>query len=274
MRPSNDGMRVQREVIRRLANCGVAFPDSSVRQLMWRCDRWLHRNYRNEHVYRSQVLQSLLQEKHRRVLPEFRVNSSQADFLVVDSDLHVVEIKSELDTLDRLEQQIADYRLIATRVSVVGHPRLASRLLEDRRWEAVGVATLGDDGSVQYCREAQRDPSGLSSTAIMRSLRRSEYVDALRVLGFQVPELPNTRVFAHSLQLAANVPATDFHDAAAAQLAVRSPRVGMGAIARVPRPLRAIVLRIDPGRSQLERLNRWLDSEVGNVSSATEGKAV
>lgn len=274
MSPSTDGKRVQAEAVRRLADCGFAPPGLSIRQLVWRCDRWLQHHYRNEHVYRTSVLQSLLREKHRRVIPEFRVNLSQADFLVVGSDLHIVEIKSELDTLDRLEQQVADYRLVAARISVVGSPRLASRLLEDAKWAGVGVATLGEDGDVRSRREARPDRSQLSSTAIMRSMRRSEYVDALRLLGFDVPPLPNTRVFTHSLQLAASVPASAFHDAAAAQLAMRRPRAGMGAISRVPRPLRAIVLRIDPGRSQLQRFYSWLDSEVEYVSSQTKGEAV
>lgn len=269
MRPSNDGRQVHEEAVRRLAECGLASSGLSVRQLVWRCDRWLRKNYRNDHVYRTSVLQSLLREKHARVIPEFRVNLSQADFLVAGSDLHVVELKSELDTLDRLERQVADYRLVASRISVVGSPALASRMLEDGRWAAVGVSTLGDDGLVRSWREARPDHSQLNSMSIMRCMRRSEYLDTLRLLGFDLPPLPNTRVFTHALQLAATVPASAFHDAAAVQLAMREPRVGMGAIARVPRPLRAIVLRINPGRSQLQRFYSWLNSEVEYVCSKT-----
>ena len=210
MKPSREGRRIQGAVITRLLQCGLAEEGSSVRQLVWRCDRWLQRNHRNDHVYRTRVLNEVLHhERGALALPEFRVNSSKADFLVVGRDLHAFEIKSDVDNLDRLETQLRDYQAIAPRVSLVAPPRLAARVAESQEWDAIGVSTLASDGSIETWRPALADASSLSSVAMLRSLRRPEYLAALASLGHQIPLTPNTRIFAQSTQAAASIDPAD-----------------------------------------------------------------
>ena len=234
----------------------------TMRQLVWWCDKWLRTHYRNEHVYRVAVLDELLKTRRVRVLPEFRIRTSQVDFIVIQDDLHAVEVKSEHDTLDRLETQIADYRLVAPRITVVAPQRLASRLLSKPTLSAVGVSTLLLDGSVEHWRVAEPDPRHLSSAIMLSSLRRREYVAALESLGYEVPRLPNTQVFGNALTMAGRIDPGEFLGASVVQLAQRQTRSPTSAIVRrIPRPLRPVVLRIDPSSTQLEALCAWLDSE-------------
>jgi len=67
-------------------------------------------------------------EKHSVVIPEVTLGHkasiegasvSRADIFAVNGDISIYEIKTERDTLDRLESQLTMYQQVANRVSVV-----------------------------------------------------------------------------------------------------------------------------------------------------------
>ena len=70
-------------------------------------------SYRNEYLYKNTLLNKLLINSHRInttvALTEVPIANSKADFIMINGKAVVYEIKTELDTFDRLENQISDY---------------------------------------------------------------------------------------------------------------------------------------------------------------------
>lgn len=76
-------------------------------------------------------------EKHSVVVPEVTLghkagiggaNVSRADIFAVNGDISIYEIKTERDTLDRLDSQLEMYRHVANRVSVVVAEKFSSKV--------------------------------------------------------------------------------------------------------------------------------------------------
>ena len=257
--------KLANRTISRLVESGLAIGASTVRTLIWRCDRWLSRHYRNDLVYRRAVLGQMIPWRDGILLPEFRIGRSIVDFLAVTDSLHAVEIKSDLDNTSRLDSQLHDYRKIAPRVSVIASERVVDRVLAAPKFQTVGLHWLDVNGRVETVRDAQYSPEFLNSEVLMRSLRRAEYLRVLSALGSAVPDLPNTRVFSYALAASQNLDPLVFHNAVAEQLRGRKLRAGRSLIARLPEPVRPAVLKLDPTRQQISSLQDWMNQEVANV---------
>lgn len=68
----------------------------------------LYRNYFGEEVLKYKLARIFIKKKYIAGF-EVKVNSSRADFLVINGTTHCFEIKSKIDTLKRLRQQCLDY---------------------------------------------------------------------------------------------------------------------------------------------------------------------
>ncbi|MBU5889902.1 sce7726 family protein, partial [Vibrio cholerae O1] len=68
---------------------------------------------RNEYFYKNTLLNKLLLGKHSlnttTAITEIPINKSKADFILINGKAVVYEIKTGLDSFERLESQIEDY---------------------------------------------------------------------------------------------------------------------------------------------------------------------
>lgn len=259
------GAQLAKTAVGQLLETDIGAGATTVRTLIWRCDRWLARNYRNDHVYRKAVVGQMVPSSGGVLLAEFKANKSIVDFLVVTDVLHAVEIKSDLDNTSRLPSQLSDYSKIAPLVSLLGTRRLVERVESMQEFSAVGLSWLDPDGKVQQARPAIFNATHLDSMTMMRSLRRAEYLQILTNQGIPVPELPNTRIFSYAREAVLTVDPQVYQNEVATQLQRRRPRVGSSAIAKLPTPLRPTVLKLDPTKESLSRLHGWLDQEIQDV---------
>jgi hypothetical protein len=73
----------------------------------------LFANYRNEYIYKNVIARKILLGRHSlnttNMLTEFWVQDCKADVVMINGNLTDYEIKSELDTINRLENQIRRY---------------------------------------------------------------------------------------------------------------------------------------------------------------------
>src|SRR5689334_13769722 len=69
--------------------------------------------YRDEYIYRAALTQKVLLGRHSlqtaSMLNEFRVGDCKADVAILNGTATVYEIKSERDSLTRLQRQVASY---------------------------------------------------------------------------------------------------------------------------------------------------------------------
>ena len=85
--------------------------------------QYMYIKYRNEYFYKNTILNQLLIKKHdvytTAAITELPIGESKADFIMIHGRGIVYEIKTDLDNLVRLENQIQDYYKVFSYVYVV-----------------------------------------------------------------------------------------------------------------------------------------------------------
>lgn len=153
--------------------------------------------HRHEYIYKAALTDRVLLGRHSlktaSMLTEFRVNNCKADLAILNGTATVYEIKSERDSLARLEAQVAAYERFFAKVYVISgenHAANVASLVSND----VGILVLGARGNIKTLREAVDKPERTCPIAILDSIRTTEAVQILKCLGLRAPEVPNTEL--------------------------------------------------------------------------------
>lgn len=138
-------------------------------------------NHRNEYFYKNELLNSLLIQNGKisfcSALTELPVANSKTDMIFVDeNDVGIVyEIKTELDTLNRLENQIQDYYKAFPYIYVVTSSNHLNQLEQVLEGTNVGIIELTSNNEFVHQKEAAYNASSLSHDVLFRILRKKEF---------------------------------------------------------------------------------------------------
>jgi len=127
------------------------------------------------------------------MLNEFRVGECKADIAILNGTATVYEIKSERDSLTRLERQVAAYAKVFARVYVIAGENHVAAVM-DSAPKDVGVLRLNSRHRISTVREAVDRPERTSPAAIFDSIRTVEARLILQSRGVSVPVVPNTEL--------------------------------------------------------------------------------
>jgi hypothetical protein len=152
--------------------------------------------FRHEYAYKAALTHKVLLGTHSlntaSMMTEFRVGRCKADVVILNGTGTVYEIKSERDSLTRLERQIIEYRKVFASVNViVGDNHLPAVL--DAVPSDVGVLRLSGRYQISEIRAAQNAPERTDSASIFDVVSAREAALILTELGFDLPDVPNTR---------------------------------------------------------------------------------
>lgn len=149
------------------------------RQLISEIYTILRKEYRNEYFYKNTILNKLLFGVHKptttTALTEIAIGKSKADFVLINGRAIVYEIKTELDNLDRLESQIANYFKAFTRVSILTCEDHSDTLQKRLSNSPVGICILTKKGTIKVIKEPEEYADNLSKDTMFRILRKHEY---------------------------------------------------------------------------------------------------
>lgn len=226
----------------------------------------LLREYRCEYVYKNALINKVLLGRHSlstsTVLTEFRAEDCKVDGLLLNGSSVAYEIKTEMDSLDRLEKQLRSYVRMFDYVYVLANER-------DRRLSKfdnltppkVGTIVLSPDYTLRIRRPAQSNKRTVDPKSIFRSLRRSEYCQIIRENFGSVPDVPNTEIYLECQRLFSLLSPEQAHDG---MVKVLKNRVSAAALTQfldsVPHSLKSLCLATRLTRSQRKSLVRTLSS--------------
>jgi hypothetical protein len=170
---------------------------------------------RDEYIYKAALAHRVLMGTHSlrtaAMLTEFRVGRSKADVVILNGTTTVYEIKSERDSLSRLEQQIADYRKVFAAVFVVAGQNHVDALFRTMPAD-VGIMSLDHRGYMQTLRTAKSEPKRVSPEAIFESIQTIEAKKILSDLGVMLPNVPNTTLRAELRRHFVTLPPETVHE--------------------------------------------------------------
>jgi hypothetical protein len=194
------------------------------------------------------------------MLTEFRVDDCKADAVVLNGTSHVYEIKSEMDSFERLDRQLTAYHKMFDFITVITTERLF-KAVEERVPPEVGIRVLAE-GRYRFkthgCRrEAISNKANVDPIVIFNSLQRQEYLKIIKEeFGVSLRHLPNTQIYGEAKKFFAQLAPETAHDKMVEVLKLRKQtRRLVDFIMEVPDSLKAASLSI---RLTNEERNRFL----------------
>jgi hypothetical protein len=169
----------------------------------------LLQHYRCEYVYKNAIAAKILLGRHSLqtsgLLTEIQVDASKADLVLINGETIAYEIKTELDSLDRLPSQLASYQAAFDRVYVVSHEKHLERIAE-RLPSEVGLLCLTPQYTISTAREAVAARSRIDAGVMFDILRRDEYTAIIKKCFGCVPAVPNTLLYRECRALFISLP--------------------------------------------------------------------
>lgn len=169
----------------------------------------LEQYYRHEYLYKNKLLNGYVLKEYALedtiLLNEFRVGQSIADAVLVNGTNKVFEIKTELDTSERLQNQLEDYYKAFTEVYVFTHSTLVDKYLSLLPTH-VGLLLYTANGAVYESRKASPCNESLDTTFMMASLRKAEYTKLTKSLAGFIPEVTPAFFYRSCLEILQQFP--------------------------------------------------------------------
>jgi BarA-like signal transduction histidine kinase len=187
-------------------------PKSTFSEMIEVCYDHLLKNYRHEYLYKVALLNSYVLSHYSLadtiLLNEFKIGNSKADTVLVNGTNKVFEIKTELDSPERLTTQLNDYFKAFSEVYIVIHHSAIDkyRTLVDPH---VGIMVFGADHAIQTLRSAIPYHEKLETPAMLKAVRKEEYLHIVKTLCGTVPAATPVHLFKACLNALSGFPVLD-----------------------------------------------------------------
>jgi len=178
----------------------------------------LGKEQRNEYYYMNTLLNKLLVGIHSvnttTALSQVRIGHHIADFVMINGEGKVYEIKSALDNFDRLYDQLSDYYNAFCKVSVLSSihdlNKIERTLAEfGDMGEAVGIYVMSDNDTIfskVHSREPRQFDEHLNYSCIFKLLRKCEYENILKRYFGEIPQTAPVFHFKACLEMFQQMP--------------------------------------------------------------------
>lgn len=213
---------------------------------------YLGQEKRNEYYYLNTLLNRLLVGIHSvnttTALSQVRIGQHIADFVMINGEGRVYEIKSDLDNFDRLYDQLNDYFKAFSKVSVLStlHEfEKVSLLLEQLgdMGDAVGIYLM-NDSDTYFSRSSRKEPKQfddhLEHSCIFKLLRKHEYEKVLMTHYGEIPQVAPVFHFRTCLEQFRQIPILTAQGLALGELKKRN-RIAKTAFESIQNELKSVV---------------------------------
>ena len=229
----------------------------------------LFKSYRNEYIYKNAIANKILLGRHSlntsHMLTEFRVGNCKADVVVVNGTSAVYEIKSELDSFARLENQVKNYLKIFDYINVITSASQVNKLksiLPDK----AGILLLTNRNTISTIRESKSNRKNTNQSILFDSLRKNEYVKTIKEYFGIVPDVPNTQIYKECKKLFSKIPAELAHNLTINILRRRrNTRVLKEFIEKAPASLSAYAMSICSEKAKMRALMSRFSKNIGSL---------
>ncbi|OZI07804.1 hypothetical protein BWI93_12610 [Siphonobacter sp. BAB-5385] len=155
-------------------------------------------NYRYEYLYKLVWLNEYVLRNYSLsdtvILNEFKINSSIADIILVNGTNKVFEIKTELDSPERLKNQINDYYKAFSEVYIIIHHSDIEKYIHIVD-ENVGIMIFSSCNSIKLLRNSRPVNHKLDSVVMAKALRKDEFLAMTKNLLGYIPIVKPVMMF-------------------------------------------------------------------------------
>lgn len=227
------------------------------------------KNNRHEYVYKAALTHKILLGTHSlrtaSMLNEFRVGSCKADVVILNGTGTVYEIKSERDSLTRLQKQVCAYRDVFAKVNVITGENHIKGVIETIPSD-VGITQLSDRYKISTVREAAEAPERTKPVEIFKSLQAREAKLVLKEMKMPLPEVPNTKLYSALHEIFEKLDPIATHETMVKVLKKTRSLVSLSKYVDViPHSLLAAVFAAKIRKGDYQNLLRAIETPIGDV---------
>lgn len=221
--------------------------------------------YRNEYFYQNTLLNKLLLGVHSvnttTALTQIPIFRSKADFILINGKAVVYEIKTELDTFDRLETQIRDYFKAFNHVCVVTSEHQFPQACELLKNTNVGIYVLTQQETISQTmrKEPVADNTQLDHTVIFKILHKAEYENILIKYFGELPQVSQVFHYGECLKKFSEIPIDLAYELFLKELKKRN-KIEHLRLKEIPYELKSLVYFSRPTTQDWESINLFLGS--------------
>lgn len=230
--------------------------------------QYLGNSYRNEYFYKNTLLNKLIISAHRlnttTALTEVPVAKSKADFIMINGKAVVYEIKTELDTFERLEAQISDYYKAFDHVCVVTSVTQAKELMEKFINSPVGIYVLTEKNTIRRLKEPEKCDKYLDKDQIFKILNKPEYENIVKQINKSLPNVTPVNYYRECKKIACTLPIDELYKLFLIELKKRN-KIDIIDFANIPYAIRFLVYFSKFREQQLEVLTEYLNKPFEGV---------
>ncbi|WP_352408563.1 sce7726 family protein [Lawsonibacter hominis] len=230
--------------------------------------KFMSKSYRNEYFYQNTLLNKLLLGKHSinttTALTQIPISKSKADFILINGKAVVYEIKTELDTFERLDSQLRDYFKAFNHVCVVTSESHYDRAISILKDTPVGIYVLTSQNTIskKLRKEPTEDNSHLDYTAIFKVLHKREYENILLQYFNELPITSQAFYYGECLKQFTQIPKLKAYEMALKQLKRRN-RIAISEFDKIPYALKSLVYFSSPSKSDWQAIDVFLNQRYG-----------
>ncbi len=177
--------------------------------------KYLFKTYRSEYIFKNAIANKILLGKHSLntsiMLTEFRVANCKADTVILNGTSNVYEIKTEYDSLDRLDHQITAYENFFDRIYVITISNQVNKVIKAVS-DNIGIIIYTNRNTIRKIRDAKSNKENVKPEVIFDSLRKNEYCDIIKDKFGSLPEVPNTRIYSMYKDVFCKLSPCEAHD--------------------------------------------------------------
>jgi hypothetical protein len=182
---------------------------------------------------------------------------------LLNGEAKVFEIKTEYDSLEKLEKQLGDYKQFANKVYVVSNSKFIEKLLSDYNDTTIGIIEFTENNTLKELQPAKENNLTFNHKAIFKTLRKQEYLEILQKYFGKVPDVPNTKIFRESLKLAESINIVDFQKMAYQKLKERKLKCSKEFLSdKIPYELKHICYSLDMSSKEYSYLYQFLNQKI------------
>lgn len=230
-------------------------------------------SYRSEYFYLNTLLNKLLIGIHNvnttTALSQLRVANHIADFVMINGEGRVYEIKSDLDNLNRLNEQLMDYYRAFSYVSVLvsekerGHVEQQLKML-GKMGNSVGIYVLSDKDTI-FNKKKTKNPirydKNLDKFTLFTIMRKREYEEVLNGYFGYLPKVAPAFYFKKCFDMFKEIPVLIAQEMVMRELKKRNT-ISKEFLDSVPFELKSVVYFYKTSRDA-RKLNAFLKQNYG-----------
>ena len=225
----------------------------------------LEKKYRCEYIYKNTLFNPILKEhglKSTLTLNEFKIGKSIADLVLLNGSAKIYEIKTELDSLDKLEKQISDYLKFTDKIYIVTDDAHATQLQTAYSKSSIGIMLLNQKNKLETIKEAKSDTRQFDFDTLFKVLRKQEYLDLTMSNFNYIPDVPNTKIFRSCYALLSEVDILEFQKQVVTKLKDRTIQSPKNLLSRkTPKELKYICNSLDLNEKEYAVLYDFLNTK-------------